>query len=161
MQTQRPIADTNAAVTFGRRKVAPRVCVVDSKPHIRNFLQEALQGLGFISCECEHAADLSAMVMERHPDLIVLGLSAGGIEANEMLETLARLRFGGKVLLFGPRASLMVIAIHNVGEEIGLAMLPLLPTPFCDNDLRERVAALLPIEAPPNPPVGFKFLPGY
>jgi EAL domain-containing protein (putative c-di-GMP-specific phosphodiesterase class I) len=32
-------------------------------------------------------------------------------------------------------------------------MLPLLPTPFSDNDLRERVCALLPAEAPPHPPV--------
>ena len=32
-------------------------------------------------------------------------------------------------------------------------MLPLLPTPFSDTDLRDRVAELLPVEAPPNPPV--------
>ena len=49
--------------------------------------------------------------MERHPDLFVLGLSAGGIAANGMLESLARMKFDGKVLLFGPRASPMVTAI--------------------------------------------------
>ena len=32
-------------------------------------------------------------------------------------------------------------------------MLPLLSTPFNDAELRNRVAILLPIEAPPNPPV--------
>jgi hypothetical protein len=32
-------------------------------------------------------------------------------------------------------------------------MLPLRPTPFSDGDLRHRVATLLPMEAPPNPPV--------
>lgn len=153
MEQHKSLDQIDPIATFGRRKIAPRACVADSKPHIRNFLQEALQELGFITCECERAANLGATVMERHPDLIVLGLSAGGIEANEMLETLSRLRFGGKVLLFGPRASPMVTAIHNVGEEVGLAMLPLLPTPFSDDDLRLSLISLLPAEAPPNPPV--------
>jgi len=152
MHMQQPIA-AEAAATFGRRKIAPRVCVADSKPHIRNFLQETLQEFGFISSECERAAELSATVAERQPDLIVLGLSAGGIEVSEMLETLGRLAFGGKVLLFGPRASPMVTTMHQVGEEIGLAMLPLLPTPFSDADLRTSLIALLPVDAPPNPPV--------
>jgi EAL domain-containing protein (putative c-di-GMP-specific phosphodiesterase class I) len=40
-----------------------------------------------------------------------------------------------------------------IGEELGLTMLPLLPTPFSDSDLRERVTPLLPTETPPNPPV--------
>lgn len=47
----------------------------------------------------------------------------------------------------------MVTAILAIGGELGLEMLPLLPTPFNDNELRNRVALLLPIEAPPNPPV--------
>ena len=47
----------------------------------------------------------------------------------------------------------MVSAILAIGEEIGLTMLALLPTPFSDNDLRNRVAPLLPDSAPPNPPV--------
>ena len=32
-------------------------------------------------------------------------------------------------------------------------MLPLLPTPFSDRELRSRVVSLLPKEAPPSPPV--------
>jgi hypothetical protein len=38
--------------TFGRRKVAARVCVVDGKPHVRKFLCEALEEIGFITREC-------------------------------------------------------------------------------------------------------------
>ena len=37
--------------TFGRRKVAPRVCIADGKRHIRKFLGEALEDLGFITRE--------------------------------------------------------------------------------------------------------------
>ena len=44
--------------TFGRRKVASRVCVVDGKPHVRKFLCETLEEIGFITRECAHVADL-------------------------------------------------------------------------------------------------------
>ena len=155
MKQQKPIEETNIIATFGRRKVAPRVCVADSKPHIRNFLREALEELGFITCEYEQVGSVSAVLTDQRPDLFILGLSAGGIAANEMLETLAAMKFEGKVLLFGQRTSPMVTAIRAIGEQLGLAMLPLLPTPFSDGDLRDRVAALLPMEAPPNPPVDF------
>ncbi len=148
-----PTAEINAAATFGRRKVAPHACVADDKPHIRSFLLEALEELGFIASDCDQPTALPAVVLDRQPDLFLLGLSGGGIAANEMLETLHRIVFSGKVLLFGPRASLMVMALQSVGETLGLDMLPLLPTPFSDIDLRDRVRALLPVEAPPNPPV--------
>jgi len=153
MEKQQPIEETNVITTFGRRRVAPRVCVVDSKPHIRNFLREALEDLGFITCECEQAGGVNAVLAGQRPDLFVLGLSVGGIAANEILETLSLMKFEGKVLLFGQRASPMVTAILGIGDHLGLAMLPLLPTPFSDTDLRDRVTALLPSEAPPNPPV--------
>ena len=153
MEQRKPIDDIIEMTTFGRRKVAPRACIADSKPHIRNFLRDALEELGFIASECAHTASLRETIGTQRPDLFVLGLSAGGIAANEMLETLAAMNFDGKVLSFGPPAFPMVAAIREAGEEIGLAMLPLLPTPFSDGDLRDSVAALLPAEAPPSPPV--------
>jgi EAL domain-containing protein (putative c-di-GMP-specific phosphodiesterase class I)/CheY-like chemotaxis protein len=152
MQLQK-LAGENAAVTFGRRKLAPHACVADDKPHIRGFLQEALEDLGFIASQCEQPAQLTAILPGQQPDLFVLGLSGGGIAANEMLEALKGINFSGKVLLFGPRASLMVNALQDVGGALGLDMLPLLPTPFNDDDLRQRVHPLLPVEAPPSPPV--------
>ncbi len=142
-----------ALATFGQRKLVPRVCVSDSKPHIRNFLREALDDIGFITCECAAHTGLKAMVMEQRPDLLVIGLSAGGIAANEMLEALAALNYSGRVLIFGVGASPMTTAILLVGTELGLAMLPLLPTPFSNDDLRKSVAALLPEEPPPSVPV--------
>ena len=153
MEKQKWIEETNVIAAFGRRKVAPRACVADSKPHIRNFLREALEELGFITCEYAQVDTLSALIVDKQPDLFVLGLSAGGIAANGMLEALALTKFEGNILLFGQRASPMVTAILGIGEQLGLAMLPLLPTPFSDGDLRDRVAALLPMDAPPNPPV--------
>lgn len=153
MQRQRLLQQNGSIATFGRRKVTPRACVVDSKPHIRNFLCEALQDLEFIACECDRADSLRTIIADNSPDLFVLGLSAGGLASNTALEMLSQLNFEGKVLVFGPRASLMATALLAIGEKLGLSMLPLLPTPFNDADLRDRVAALRPIETPPIPPV--------
>ena len=139
-------------VTFGRRKVVPRACIADSKPHVRTFLSNALEDLGFITCECEQPDNLRALIADRLPDLFVLGLSAGGFASKAMLEALGRIDYEGKVLVFGP-ASLMATAMLAIGEKLGLTMLPLLPTPFNDADLRNRVAILRPNEAPPKPPV--------
>lgn len=153
MEVQRLREEDAIAATFGRRKVTPRACVVDSKQHIRSFLREALDELGFITCECEQIENLRAVLTNERPDLLVLGLSGGGFAGNAILEALSRMQFDGKILVFGPRASLMATAMQSIGERLGLTMLPLLPTPFSDGDLRERTAALRPIEAPPNPPV--------
>ena len=137
--------------TFGRRKVAPRVCIADGKPHIRKFLRETLEELGFIACECTQVGELSAALDAQLPDLVIVGLSAGGIEAAAMLEALVARAFDGKVLLLGPRDSLMVAAVQELGEQLGIAMLPTLATPFDSAGLRNSVATLLPMEAPPSP----------
>jgi EAL domain-containing protein (putative c-di-GMP-specific phosphodiesterase class I)/CheY-like chemotaxis protein len=123
------------------------VCIADGKKHIRDFLREALEELGFIVCECVDGTGLADLVVEHQSDLVVLGLSIGGIAANAQLEALQEIGYDGRVLVFGPPASPMVTAIASIGAEIGLDMLPLLPTPFSDKDLRERVAALLPKES--------------
>jgi DNA-binding response OmpR family regulator len=68
------------AARFGRRKVAPRACVVDNKPHIRKFLVEALSELGFVTCGCTEAGELNAALDEYAPDLFVVGLSPEGID---------------------------------------------------------------------------------
>lgn len=141
----------NKLAAFGRRKVAPRVCVVDSKPHNQKFLGEALEELGFIICKCTQFDELSAALRAQAPDLIVVGLSVSGIEAAAMLESLAAKAFDGKVLLLGPRDSLMIRAVQELGERLGITMLPTLTTPFDSRGLRNVVAKLLPREAAPNP----------
>jgi EAL domain-containing protein (putative c-di-GMP-specific phosphodiesterase class I) len=137
--------------TFGRRKVAPRVCIADGKRHIRKFLGEALEELGFITCECTQVGELNAVLDGEAPDLVVLGLSAGWIEAAAMLDALGARSFDGKVLVVGPRDSLMLAAVQELGEQRGIAMLPTLATPFDSGSLDNSVAALLRTEAPPSP----------
>lgn len=138
---------------FGQRKVRPCVIVSDAKQHIRTFLMEALQGLGFATRECAQVGELGAVLDAQLPDLVVLGLSGGGIETCEMLNLLALKEFHGKVLLLGSRSCAMVAAVQNFGIEHGLAMLPILATPFGAETLRDSVGTLLPTKAPPNPTV--------
>jgi len=150
MEDQRPEEATNV-VMFGKRKVRPRVCVADGKQHTRKFLVEILEELGFIPCECSHVGELGTVLGAQVPDLVVIRLSAGGIEACEILKTLAAKAFGGKVLLLGPRISRVVAAVREFGERLGIAMLPTLDTPFGEGDLRDSVATLLPTR-PGYPP---------
>jgi EAL domain-containing protein (putative c-di-GMP-specific phosphodiesterase class I)/CheY-like chemotaxis protein len=138
---------------FGRRKVRPRVLVSDAKKPVRTFLVEALEKLGFITCECAQACELNAVLDVQATDLVVLGSSAGAMETSEILNLLAIKKFDGKVLLLGPQASPAMANVHKFGKENGLAMLPILATPFSDQNLRDSVATLLRSEAPPNPPV--------
>ena len=69
------IGEAPRVTTFGRRKVTPRVCVADRKPHIRTFIAEVLEELGFVTCECMHSSQLATVLDEHLPDILVLGLS--------------------------------------------------------------------------------------
>jgi len=118
---------------------------------MRTFLAETLQDIGCVTRECVHVAELSAELGTRPPDLVVIGLAAGGIEACEVMELLAAKGFDRNVLVLGPRVSPMVAATRELGAKLGLAMLPLLPTPFSQADLRNCIAAVLaPNDLPPT-----------
>lgn len=138
---------------FGHRKLTPRACIADGKKHLRSFLSDALDDLGFITAECAGAGEVAGALDTQAPDLIVLGVGANGIEIGEILEVLVRQRFTGQVLVVGPPDAIMVKAIRQIGEESGIAMLPPLPTPFSADQLRDSLAALLPSEPPPSPAV--------
>ncbi|MGY4413303.1 CheY-like chemotaxis protein [Bradyrhizobium sp. LB7.1] len=94
--------------TFGRRKVTPRACVADGKRHLRAFLSEVLEDLGFVTTECASADELRTVLASELPDLILLGIAADGIEPGMFLETLVREAFDGKVLAVGARESIIV-----------------------------------------------------
>jgi EAL domain-containing protein (putative c-di-GMP-specific phosphodiesterase class I) len=151
MKNQEP-GDQAPHAVVARHETVPRVGIADARQSIRTFLSEALQELGFATLECASTTDLEAMLASGRTDLVVIGSSAG-IEACEIVELLAARQFEGKVLVMGPRVSPMVSAIRGLGEKLGLAMLPLLPTPFGNGVLRACVAPLLPEGAPPLAPL--------
>ena len=157
-------SDRSLAFTpFDRRRIRPCVCIVDRKQHIRSFLRDALEEFDLITCECADSCAMDVTLKMQPADLVVLGPSEARKESAELLATLAANRFGGKVLLLGPRAALD--EVQEFGEKIGLAMLPALATPFGSGNLRDRVVMVLTVmghitvhrqqstrTSPPRPP---------
>ena len=126
------------------RRATPLLCVTDGKEHLHRFLREALSEFRFVIQECGEVAELSAALDARAPDLVVLGLTAGASEACDMLKALADKDFEGKVLPFAQRDSLVVGAVQERAEKLGIALLPPLLMPFSNEGLRESLATFLP-----------------
>jgi EAL domain-containing protein (putative c-di-GMP-specific phosphodiesterase class I) len=137
---------------FGRRHVVPRICVVENKPHVRSFLAQAFEDLGFVTCDCPRA-EVPRVLAEFVPDLIVVGPLTTEGELALFLRSLTQDGFAGRVMLFGGRSSLTLPAAQEFGEQLGLAMLPPLGTPFRDGDLAENLQEFLPILPLPSVPV--------
>ena len=114
---------------------------------------EVLEELGFVSCACAHVNHLDAVLGAQLPDLIIVGLSSGEVEAPNILKMVAAKSFEGKVLLHGSRTSGLVATVQEFRDKLAIAMLPALHTPFSEGDLRERVALLLPTKEPPDAPI--------
>ncbi len=152
MQT-RPSNVTTATPAFGHRKLRPHACVIDVKEHMRTVIEDALENLGFITCECARAGELALVLEVHHPDLVVIGLSIEQAEAEEVVRLLAGRSFDRNVLLLGPPGSRVTASVRGLAEQSGLAVLPTLHTPFNDAELIKSVASLLPASEPPSPPV--------
>ena len=133
--------------------MAPRVCIIDAKVHIRTFLSDAFEELGFIPDGCANAAQVGTALEESVPDLAVVVVSGQQASAADVLRTLAAADFRGRVLLIGSRHSPALPAAEERGNELGLTMLPRLTTPFRTRDLVERLAGLLPSGPRPSLPV--------
>jgi EAL domain-containing protein (putative c-di-GMP-specific phosphodiesterase class I) len=126
------------------RAAVPLVCITDGQHHIRKFLREALSEFRFTIYECVEPRELSAALDARSPNLVILGLTAGGIGAGEMLRTLATQDFDGKILPFAERDSPVLEAIHDLAEQLAISLLPPLLMPFNKQRLRQSLAILLP-----------------
>ena len=120
---ENPFFSSRQMLQFGHRRMAPRVCVVDTKPHIRTFLSEVLEDLGFVVSQCDRASTVVTALRSTVPDLIVLGLLAPESDVTKVLRSLASEGYSGKVMLFGGRASPVLLALHDLGENLRLAML--------------------------------------
>lgn len=138
------------AATLRRPATMPHACVADARQPTRTFLAETLEGFGFAASECADVAELEAALNAGAPDLVVIGPSAGGIESCAMVEMLAAKDYDGKILVLGPRPSPMVAAVRALGKKLGLAVLPLLPTPFSAGMLRDSVESLVHAKAAPS-----------
>lgn len=83
-------------VQFGRRPIPPRACVVDKKTHVRMFLADMLDELGFIAREAD-MDEIGDLLGDFRPDLIVLGPLASGLDVQSLLRTLQAQSYGSSV----------------------------------------------------------------
>ena len=105
---------------FGHRKLTPRACVIDSKKHLRLFLSDALEDLGFVTSECGQASDLASVIDIHQPDLLVLSVCANGVEPGDILETVVRKNFTGK--LCAATESRIAIDVDGTVTELDLSI---------------------------------------
>ncbi|MEN3376824.1 MAG: hypothetical protein V7604_2179 [Hyphomicrobiales bacterium] len=134
-------------VEFGRRRVAPRVCIIDRKPYIRTFLAETFEELGFIPDGCADAKELAFRLSAATPDLVLIVISGGETSAEDVLGVLAAAMFQGKIILLGAASLPALTEMQRLGEQLGFAMLPTLTTPFQTRDLITRLSGLFPARA--------------
>ena len=134
-------------ISFTQRNAPPRVCIVENKPHIRAFLAEIFEGLGFAPHGCA-GAELDLILSDPAPELVLFGLLSGRDELKGRLMRLAAAGYGGKVMLFGGRGSLDLIESQELGEAAGLRMLPFLGTPFRDSELAANLSSFRPVTGP-------------
>ncbi len=130
----------------------PLVYVTDGKAHVRRLLREMLGEYSFTVYECIEIGELRAALEARAPDLVVLGMTAGGIDAGGILRLLVTEGFEGNVIPVAPRDSAALAAVQELAEELGIALRPPLFIPFGRESLREGIAFLLP-EASSGPMV--------
>ncbi len=152
MAIDQPSFQSTQIVQFGRRRGPPRACVLDHKPHVRSFLAGMLEEIGFATRDCG-ASDLKNILDEFAPDLVVFGPFNGTTEVSLLLQALVFTGYGGRTMLFGGRHSNELMEVQDIGERVGLTMLPPLGTPFRDGTLAENVACFLPIVSPTDMPV--------
>src|SRR6185437_3497177 len=82
-------------IQFGRRPIPPRACIIENKTHVRLFLAEMLDELGFIAREA-FAGDTTNVLREFSPDLVVVGPLGGDAEMRTVLQVLYRQGYSGK-----------------------------------------------------------------
>jgi DNA-binding response OmpR family regulator len=116
---------------------APRAWIAD-KPHLQEFFRAALNDLGFAADTWDGNRCIEA-VLDDPPELIIIGSSFAGNHAIEIFKELAVRNARASILLVGPSDSRTLTGLTQLGEELGLTLLPTLATPFHDSALRDRI----------------------
>ena len=130
-----------ALATREERSPAPRAWVVD-KPHVQKFLRSALKELGFAADILDESQDIDPF-LDDPPELIIIGPSFK-THAFDFFEKLSVRSATTNILLIGPSESRTLTGLAQVGNELGLTILPILVTPFHERTLRRMLLHLLP-----------------
>jgi EAL domain-containing protein (putative c-di-GMP-specific phosphodiesterase class I) len=107
-----------------------KIAVVDDDEDFRQVFLLLLARLGEVGVEFGPSADLVDQIMRFKPRLLFLDLSLGTDDAVEILRSLARRGFSGRVSLVSGHDSQILEDVSSFGMRNGIEMLPPLEKPI-------------------------------
>jgi EAL domain-containing protein (putative c-di-GMP-specific phosphodiesterase class I)/CheY-like chemotaxis protein len=136
---RRAAGETRTALAF----------VIDDELTIRQFISLILQGSGVDTMEFADGTAFRKARSARAPDLIFLNVNLDAQDAVQSVEALGKARYGGVVQLMSSRGSAVLENVKQVGEQLGMNMLPVLKKPFETATVQKILADLKLGFAPP------------
>jgi EAL domain-containing protein (putative c-di-GMP-specific phosphodiesterase class I)/CheY-like chemotaxis protein len=127
------------------------VCVLDDDPNIAAMISRMLVASGFTARPFTAPAPFLNEVNNSKPQLVILDLALGAVDAVDIIRQLERISYKGRVLLISGRAEEILSEVERIGARHGLSMLGSLKKPFHVQQLQSALKALdrpfLPAEA--------------
>ena len=114
--------------------------VLDDELQIGTLVCRVLTACGFVPRQFTSPDPLMAELETAPPVLIALDLALGQSDTIDIIRRLETLKYKGKVVLIGGRDEPTLAEVTQIGERLGLMMLPALQKPFRVSDLKERLA---------------------
>jgi CheY-like chemotaxis protein len=124
------------------REARRRVVVADDDAALRELIALHLRPLGWAVLEAADGEQALRLVLEREPDLLVVGGAMPGLDGYEVTREVRRL-VGPHlpvVLMKGSALSADIAEAYEAGADAYLKK------PFTSEELRERVHALFPVD---------------
>jgi EAL domain-containing protein (putative c-di-GMP-specific phosphodiesterase class I)/ActR/RegA family two-component response regulator len=118
------------------------VCVLDDDSHIAAMISRMVVASGFTA---RHFTAPSLFLNELNttkPDLVILDLALGQLDAIDIIRRLENIAYKGRVLLISGRAREILSEVEQIGARHGLSMLPSLKKPFHVHQLHSALKAL-------------------
>jgi len=111
-------------------------CTVGHGAGDMRILATALAAAGIAHKACENSASLAAAWPARAPDMVIVDVAPGGVDAVDTLFNLAERKYDGMVLLTGERGNAMVEGLARTAQRHALHTLPPVARPFNPDALR-------------------------
>src|SRR5216684_6441556 len=112
------------------------VCVLDDDPHIAAMISRMLVVSGFTARHFTAPSPFLNEVNNSKPELVILDLALGQVDAVDIIRQLENISYKGRVLLISGRAEEILSEVERIGARHGLTMLGSLKKPFHVHQLK-------------------------
>jgi EAL domain-containing protein (putative c-di-GMP-specific phosphodiesterase class I)/CheY-like chemotaxis protein len=118
------------------------VCILDDDPHVAGMISRMLVASGFTARQFTAHAPFLSEVSNAKPDLIILDVALGPVDAVDIIRQLESITYRGRILLISGRAEEILSEVERIGARHGLSMLGSLKKPFQVHQLQTVLKAL-------------------